>query len=894
MPDTPLPWPNAGSNPFVVQALSDFQSDTHVAPLSDGRFVVTFLDLTGGDRIGFRIYDADGSPAGSSQFPPELAGRSGGVLNLTAHDVAARDDGGFTIVLSEIGNMVSTNLTDSIAYNFDATGAFVDRDDIANLVRDENHSVEVDGFADGFVAVSDHATQGIRFVAVNGPAINDVVELLPIGSDENHLDADVAYLGNGRAVVAYVQETPGLVRIHWDVVSTNTGQVLLSDIAPNLSGPEGPPSVAATEGGGFVIAYHNESTTAFPSVRFIPLTFYDDQGQMIVTRVVPAPIDAVLPRVASAGDDVVVAWRQTDSGDVFLQRYSLATTQAVGDVVTVATGVPDATMSDIEVTGDGRFLIGLTLDTASANANAGFALYDPRGGSVASSGGQITAPASGGTVVASPSTESGQIERLFGSDGDDTFVLGVGSGGIVGVDGGAGIDTLDFSAIAAGPGLSLTGPAAPFDGFNVVGSFGSMVTTVAEFVEGTDVENFVGSSGRDAILATTAADNVIDLAGGADLYAFSADNTAGGDDRISGGTGEDTLDLSDAAGDTLFRLFFTGSQAVQAQAGAVSFTATDFENLVGSAFRDTLTGTIGDNAISGNDGNDFLLGAAGDDDLVGDDGADRLRGGAGADLLDGGAGSDFADFAGSTLGVSVNLTIAGPQDTGQGFDTLISIENVISGDGADLLIGDDLNNFLISNAGNDVLVGGAGDDTFRPGAGSSMIQGGAGSDTVEFLDAGSTDLNVSLFAPGQSSNGFSTLSMSSVENVRAGNGNDRIVGNAGSNRLEGNFGNDELIGGAGNDSLLGGRGLDTLTGGAGSDQFFFGLNEFRDTILDFEDDIDTIIFVNFDGLGPGNVFSFATETGGDVVFDFDTFSDERLTVLGTTIAELQDDLAYIV
>ena len=47
-------------------------------------------------------------------------------------------------------------------------------------------------------------------------------------------------------------------------------------------------------------------------------------------------------------------------------------------------------------------------------------------------------------------------------------------------------------------------------------------------------------------------------------------------------------------------------------------------------------------------------------------------------LLDGGAGTDTADFSAiTTAGVTVDLASGAPQATGQGNDTLISIENVI-------------------------------------------------------------------------------------------------------------------------------------------------------------------------------------------------------------------------
>jgi len=58
--------------------------------------------------------------------------------------------------------------------------------------------------------------------------------------------------------------------------------------------------------------------------------------------------------------------------------------------------------------------------------------------------------------------------------------------------------------------------------------------------------------------------------------------------------------------------------------GAGSDTLTGFENLTGSQFNDTLTGSAGANTIIGGSGNDKIAGAGG---------ADTLTGGVGADIF---------------------------------------------------------------------------------------------------------------------------------------------------------------------------------------------------------------------------------------------------------------------
>jgi Ca2+-binding RTX toxin-like protein len=59
-----------------------------------------------------------------------------------------------------------------------------------------------------------------------------------------------------------------------------------------------------------------------------------------------------------------------------------------------------------------------------------------------------------------------------------------------------------------------------------------------------------------------------------------------------------------------------------------------------------------------------------------------------------------------------------------------------------------------------------------------------------------------------SSGAAGTDSLTGIENVLGGNGDDSILGDSLANVLEGGLGNDTLDGGAGNDTLIGGAGTD--------------------------------------------------------------------------------------
>ncbi len=154
------------------------------------------------------------------------------------------------------------------------------------------------------------------------------------------------------------------------------------------------------------------------------------------------------------------------------------------------------------------------------------------------------------------------------------------------------------------------------------------------------------------------------------------------------------------------------------------------------------SGTIrgGDAAIQGGSGNDFVrntgrvegavvLGNGNDqyqggggqatgvidlgdgNDLgYGGNGNEIFHGGAGDDYLYGGAGIDTAIYTGGA-DLTVDLGLADAQETGQGNDKLVGIENVWSGNGADRLSGDRYDNTITGNGGDDTISGGGGRDT---------------------------------------------------------------------------------------------------------------------------------------------------------------------------------------
>jgi serralysin len=173
-------------------------------------------------------------------------------------------------------------------------------------------------------------------------------------------------------------------------------------------------------------------------------------------------------------------------------------------------------------------------------------------------------------------------------------------------------------------------------------------------------------------------------------------------------------------------------------AGADTLLGNELANLLdGGAGADTLRGNGGNDTLLGRAGNDLLDGGAGNDTLSGGENDDILIGGAGNDVLDGGAGIDTASYAGGSAAVRVSLASTGAQATGGGGnDTLMGIENLVGGTGADLLIGDGGANVLDGGNGADQLSGGGGADVLIGGGGRDMLEGGDGGDVFRFAAIG--------------------------------------------------------------------------------------------------------------------------------------------------------------
>ena len=110
--------------------------------------------------------------------------------------------------------------------------------------------------------------------------------------------------------------------------------------------------------------------------------------------------------------------------------------------------------------------------------------------------------------------------------------------------------------------------------------------------------------------------------------------------------------------------------------------------------------------LRGGDGDDTVSGGVGDDAIFGDAGSDVLIGYAGPDQLVGGAGIDLAQYDDRTNPVTATIGAGAVSGEGGEGDTIDGdVEDLLGGNGDDVLTGSAASNSLAGGPGNDTLEG---------------------------------------------------------------------------------------------------------------------------------------------------------------------------------------------
>ncbi|WP_289043996.1 calcium-binding protein [uncultured Aliiroseovarius sp.] len=451
---------------------------------------------------------------------------------------------------------------------------------------------------------------------------------------------------------------------------------------------------------------------------------------------------------------------------------------------------------------------------------------------------------------------------LLGQTGDDIMDGGSGadilrggpgadlmldSGGPDQYFGGAGFDTVDYSAhnssvrvdLGSGNGFG----AASGDTFHsiegVIGGAGrdtihgdSRSNTLSGLGHNDKLfgmgghDTLLGGNGRDQLFGGSGRDRLFGESGPDKLYGQGGNDMlqGGGEpDLMDGGPGTDIANYADANASVTINLVSNRNKGA-----AFGDKLRAIEGIVGSSWDDHLTGNNRGNILRGGDGDDKLSALGGNDRVFGEDGNDKLIAGTGRDYFHGGSDTDTLVLSRLTSGAQVWLSLNKGGGSMQG-DKIYSVENLVGTRFNDALHGDSEDNLLRGWRGDDILTGGA--------------------------------------------------------------GNDQLYGDVGNDHLVGNTGDDELFGGDGNDILIGGRDNDILGGGEGADTFIF--HSGADTIKDFESGADIIqLDATRLGVDASTLSNFAEYRDGGILLDFG--DDNSLFIENTqSFSELQHAIVWL-
>ncbi|MCK6407323.1 MAG: hypothetical protein L6Q60_15100, partial [Rhodocyclaceae bacterium] len=261
----------------------------------------------------------------------------------------------------------------------------------------------------------------------------------------------------------------------------------------------------------------------------------------------------------------------------------------------------------------------------------------------------------------------------------------------------------------------------------------------------------------------------------------------------------------------------TAAVTVNLTTGSATGTATGtdtlsgIEDVIGSTFNDSITGSADANKLEGNSGNDTLIGNAGNDTLIGGTGNDVYSVDSVADVVTENAG-EGTDRIETSL---TSFSLVGREVEDLTYTGTLAFAGT----------GNAYANSIVGGAGGDTLDGGAGSDTLRGGAGNDTYVIDSAGDTVVELAAGGTDGVLTDLAT-------YTLVGTELENLTyTGSSDFTGSGNALANVITGGAGNDSLDGGAGNDTLAGGAGNDTYRVNVATDVVTEGAGAGSDTVL---------------------------------------------------------------
>jgi putative cell wall-binding protein/Ca2+-binding RTX toxin-like protein len=409
--------------------------------------------------------------------------------------------------------------------------------------------------------------------------------------------------------------------------------------------------------------------------------------------------------------------------------------------------------------------------------------------------------------------------NLYGGAGDDTFKF-IGAAELEGtIDGGSGVNTLDYSASgykdSADNNIGVTVDLSEGSATGVSNGAEDKVQNISNLIGSAYNDILIGND-RDNVIIGGAGNDYLEGRGGYNTYIFEED---WGEDTVINSSGRGMLDLSALGAD--WHLVINLTYKIITVNSSLPGNKISFDSI-----SDILTG-------SGND--EFIISDRQKMNLEGGDGDDTFKfvgDGILEGIIDGGTGYNTLDYSDYATAVMFNLAAMNATSL-NGFTNIHKligsnsngVYDTIRGTNSDsryeitaenagkitwkITLGGQVVEYNFDFEGIENLIGGSGNDTFAiidQGRLTGSIDGGAGSNTLDYskYDNGdNTGVKVDLSKDQRSAtaigNGEPGM-ISNIQNVVGSPYNDELIGHETESNtfiFEDNWGNDTVNPGGG-------------------------------------------------------------------------------------------------
>jgi Ca2+-binding RTX toxin-like protein len=736
-----------------------------------------------GDHLGGAIFSADGVAGPSFET---IAGNNASLDQLSNGNVVVASENGagniqFQVVSSTTGTTVigATPITGGGGHSHADLTALVGGSPGFAVAEQQNGDISVSFF-------NNAGTPGTN-VLIDGTAAND------------H-DASIAQLDGGSVVVAWTRTVGAQTEIWYSLLSA-TGTVLKAATLADTGGTINQNvSVAPLNGGGFALAYEDNQYGATPSMT---IGTYSVSGNTVTSvndfQVNSGQSDTAPDLVRMPNGFLALT---TIRGIAFVSIIDPATGNVLAerDVLDSPSGT-NPNNPAVAVMGSGQVMVIYDADEIT--------------------GGQIHDPARVSTVDEFSNGETingdGMIDIMSGATGGDTLNGAGGNDILFGqlgstidtLNGGAGVDTADYSSSQGAVVVALAGSAQVFLTEN--GNFSAQIS---------NIENVNGGSGNDKLTGDGFRNTLTGNDGNDQLNGGSNADTmigGGGNDRYIVDSG---LDIVDEARDDSSGTDLVISAAININLNSPRIKGDIEQAALTGSFNLSITGNSLNNLLTGNAGGNSLDGGAGNDTMRGLGSSDTYTVNSLLDIVDesvaGSSGTDTVRSGNISIDFSAPTRFRGALEDITLFGALNL--NATGNAAVNTIIGNGGGNIIDGRGGNDTMMGLAGNDTYVIDTAGDVVDEstlGSGTDTVK-----SSTIGISLLNTAQIKGAIeiAQLEGSASLNLTGNSAFNILVGNAGNNVLDSRGGGDVMRGLGGNDQYVLTSGTDSADesiGGSG-------------------------------------------------------------------------------